>query len=158
MGNYATTADLIARFESTVALAHLTDSVDDGAADTDVLDEVINDAEGEIDSYMGGKYAIPVDVSLSTVLAARMKSMTLNIATWNLTAIRGDIVSDSKTRAHELLIEYLTKMSTGELSMPSATPIPTTTTELPGGSWGTGDAASDRTSQRKFTREKQKNL
>ena len=158
MGNYASTTDLIARFESSADLAHLTDSVDDGAADTAVLDEVINDAEGEIDTYLAKRYAVPIDTTLSTVLAARMLSMTLNIATWNLTAIRGDIVSESKTIAHTLLIEYLTKLSKGELILPSATPVPTTTSDLPGASWGTADAASDQTSQRKFTRSTQSKL
>lgn len=157
MGNYATTTQLIARFESSEDLAHLTNSEDTGAADTDVLDEVINDAEGQIDSYLAKRYLIPVDVDSDTVLANRMKSLTLDLAVHKL-CTHGDMVSEAKQSAHDTTIDYLKELAKGTVLLPSAGALSPTATDEPAARWGTAGAVISGTDQRMFSRASQGNL
>jgi len=135
-------------------LAHLTDSVDDGAASTAVLEEVIDDAEGEINSYLGERYLVPVDVATYTNVAPRLKSLTLDMAVWRL-CVRGDLVSEVKRTAHEDAIAYLEKLAEGKLTLPSAVTLPVTGSEGDGAAWGTSGSAVSGTTQRIFDRDTQ---
>ncbi|KUJ73927.1 hypothetical protein AVO42_00455 [Thiomicrospira sp. XS5] len=56
---YCTVADLQARFDSW-ELVDLTNPGGD-SVDTPALEQVILDAEAEIESYLGGRYALPID-------------------------------------------------------------------------------------------------
>lgn len=153
MPNYTTTAQLKARFEDDEAVAALTDTLESsGAPDETVLTEVVNDAEGEIDSYLAVRYLVPVDVASHTVLANRMNSLALDIAVVNLLE-RGDQVSEAQQRRRDRATAYLEKLSAGELLLPSATTLTTTTTNEPLVAYGTaGDGDS---SLRLFSRETQ---
>lgn len=157
MGNYATTTQLIARFESSAALSYLTDSEDTGAADTTVLDEVIDDAEGVINSYLGERYRVPVDVATYTTVAPRLKSLTLDLAVWRL-LVRGDRASEVKRMAHDDAIAYLEKLANGELTLPSTATLPVTGSEGEGAAWGTSGAAVSGTTRRLFDRGTQDSL
>lgn len=57
---YATTADMIVRFGQAEVLA-LSDPEDTGEVDQGVLDVAISDASAEIDSYLAGRYRLPLD-------------------------------------------------------------------------------------------------
>jgi phage gp36-like protein len=153
MPNYTTTTKLKARFEDDEAVAALTDTLDQtGAPDETVLAEVINDAEGEIDSYLAPRYLIPVDVASHTVLANRMNSLALDIAVVNLLE-RGDQVSEAQQRRRDRATTYLEKLSKGELLLPSATTLTTTTTNEPLVAYGTAGDGDD--TRRLFSRDTQ---
>lgn len=156
MPNYTTTTKLKARFEDDDAVAALTDTLGiSGSPDEDVLTEVVHDAEGEIDSYLAVRYLVPVDVASHTVLANRLNSLALDIAVVNLLE-RGDQVSEAQQRRRDRATAYLEKLSTGELLLPSATTLTTTTTNEPLVAFGT--AGDGDNTLRVFTRDTQRGV
>ncbi len=56
---YATLTDLETRFGSD-EINNLSDRDNDGSNDAGVVDGALNEASGEIDSYLGVKYTIPI--------------------------------------------------------------------------------------------------
>lgn len=155
MGNYATASDLTARFLDSEEASFATDSEDTGAVDAAVQNEVINDAEGIIDSHAGMRFKTPVDVSSDTVLAARLKSLTLDLALHSL-ALRTDRASEILVSRFEAAMEYLDKIANGKLMLPSAATLDSTesrATLIDYGKPGSGDA-----SDRIFTRDTQSGL
>ena len=155
MGNYATTTDLIARFEDDAAVAHLTDTADTSTPDPDVLNEIINGAEGRINSYAGRKYLTPFSTS-DTNFASFLKSLTLDLAVFHLVGARGDLVSDAKTLAHDNAIEWLKDLAVGKVVPPAAATQPTTESRDPVAAFGT--AGTGDSSKRLFSRDTQANL
>lgn len=155
MGNYASRAELQARFSDDAEVAHLTDSEDTGTPDTAVLDEVIEDAEAEIESYAAMRYEVPLDVGGDTGLAARIKSLTLDLAVAKLHDRSGNVPEPNET-ARTRALEWLDKLSTGKIVLPSARTEATTVSREPRVTWGT--AATGTRSQRLFSRETQVNL
>lgn len=154
MGNYASRAQLQARFENTAAVAHLTDGVDDATPDTDVLDEALNGAEGIVDSWIGRRHLTPVVVSGDTVLANWMKSITLDIGVYRLLQ-RGGVIPDANVRAYEEAIAWCQAVGAGDAVLPAAAQQATTAAIDPMAEWGSG-AGDD--SDRQFTRENQEYL
>ncbi len=153
MGNYASNTDLKARFEDDAELAALTDS-DDGMADEDVLTEVLEDAEAQVDGYAAKLYLVPLDVT-DTRVAGRLKSVTLDLAVWALLN-RGDVVSAAKQRSYEQSLDWLVKLSKGDVQLPQpATPSSTTSRDTVS-DWGT--AGTTAASNRLFTRATQARL
>lgn len=155
MGNYASTSDLVNRFEDDAAVAHLTDTADTGTPDTDVLDEVINGAEGLINSYAGRKFDIPFSTADSG-FAAFLKSLTLDIAVFHLVGARSDLVSEAKTAAFDKAIEWLEKLAEGKVVPPAAATQDTTAARDPVAAFGT--AGTGDSSKRLFSRKTQANL
>lgn len=153
MGNYATTADLKARFEDDAAVAFLTDTADSGTPDNDVLNEVINHAEGQVDAYSAVRFKVPLDVGDNAGLAAMMKSVTLDIAEYHLLA-RGRNVQEVTTAIHDKAIEWLKEIAAGTVMLPSAETEASTTSRTPLIAFGTANTTSD-SSRRIMTRETQ---
>lgn len=67
-------------------LINLTDDAGAGAVDEDVVDRVIADADAEIDSYIAGRYAVPVDP-----VPAMLRLLSLNISVEILYGRRPDL-------------------------------------------------------------------
>lgn len=154
MGNYGVNADLEARFEGPAELAALTDNEENGIADQAVLTEVWNDAEGQVDSYAGMLYLVPLDVT-DTVVAARIKSVTADVAAWALLN-RGDVVSEAKQRSYEAAIKWLEKLAKGEVQVPQPTTPASTGSRDTVSDWGT--AGTTTASKRLFSRATQARL
>lgn len=154
MATLAARADLVARFENDDEVIRLTDGTEAGAIDYDVVDEVLDDAEGEVNSYLATRVAIPVDTTGETVLAARLKSVVLDIAQYKLISRKG-VVSEPKRMLHDNAILWLQNVSTGKAELPTAGPLSGPDTIDPVADWGTGEG-SQSTSQRVFTRDAQK--
>lgn len=57
---YATLAELLQRIDERTIIG-LTDDAKTGAVDADAVERAFADADTEIDSYIGGRYAVPVD-------------------------------------------------------------------------------------------------
>lgn len=153
MGNYATRQDLIDRFEDDDAVSHLTDSYNEGI-DTDVLDDLVTEVEGEVDSYLSERYEVPVDVSSDTSLASRLRGVTLDIAQFHLLA-RGDNYSEAKEKLHDKAIQWLKDVAAGKANLPAE--------EAPAGgaskiSWGAGPSTDIDEDDRVFTRGNQSGL
>lgn len=153
MGNYASQSDLKARFENDTAVAHLTDTADTGTPDTAVLDEVIDHAEGQIDSSCAMRYKVPITVAGNAGLAAMMKSATLDLAVYHLYS-RGHKVTDAIQALHDKVLEWLVVVSKGEVMLPSPSTEASTETRNPLIAFGTSDV-SDEDSDRIFSRASQ---
>lgn len=151
MGNYASQAELQTRFEDAAELEFLTDKTEGSGVDTDVLDDVIEAAEGEIDSGLAMKYATPVDVSVDTALAALLKRKTLDLAEVYLHR-RGEAASDVKQDQLDQVLEWIEKMATGKRRLVGAVTVDSTTSGDPRGTWTDSGRSTDST-DRYFTRE-----
>lgn len=66
---YCTVADLVARFGET-EIAQLTDLEDRELVNEETVQAAITDAGGEIDSYIGGRYALPITDAVPDMLRA----------------------------------------------------------------------------------------
>jgi len=155
VGNYATSAEVKARFDNDAELAALTDNEENGVADEAVITEVLDDAEGEVDSYVGVRYKIPYDTTKSAVVKARLKSVTLDLAVWRL-LIRGDVISDPKQQSRDMAIEYLKALAVGDVVLPQTDTPETTDSREPLVAYGTAGTSSS--SARLFSRSTQSRM
>ena len=152
MGDYCTTAELTTRFASDLEASYATDNESVGTASSTVLDECIDTAEGEINSYLAMRYATPVDTTLSTAIDNLMLGITLDIAEWHVLN-RSPSVSEQKTAQYERRIEWLKMIAKGEANMPGAVTLPSTLSNGTTASWtGSNRTLSDE-SPRLFSRE-----
>lgn len=152
MGNYATTAELQARFASAEEAAFATDTESTGTPSSTVLDDAIEFAEGEINSRIGKRYATPVVVSGNTELTALLKRKTLDIAEWHLLG-RSDHVSEVKTSRYERAMDWADGVSEGKFILSGAATPPSTTSRNPLASWSTNDRDVEDDAARICTRE-----
>lgn len=155
--NYATEAELKARYLDDAEVSNLTLDEETGVPDTAVLNEVLENAEGEINAYLALRYLVPVSSEdrADTILAARLRSLTLDLATYAL-ELRTGHVAEVHTKMRDDAIAFLEKLSTGELLLPATdAPSPTTSRAdtLRFGTAGTGSG-----SLRLFTRATQGRL
>jgi phage gp36-like protein len=153
MGNYATSADFIARFDDEDTVAHLTGTPETGP-DLDRINEWLQSSESELDSYIVRRHDVPVDVSLSLGLAQVMKGMTLDMAVWKAL---GDRASEKATAAWKNAIAWAEKVAKGVIELPAAVTLASTQARDPIHAWGTGADVSS-SSTRKFTRDSQAGL
>lgn len=152
MGTYHTATDVRERFESDAELAHLTDA---DTIDTDRVNEAVNASEGEIDSALAVRHKVPANVAGSTVLAAWLKSLALDLTVARL-LVRGDNVSTAKKEARDAAHEWLKAAAAGERELPSGSTEDTTESRDPQADWGI--AGTTDTSHRIFSRATQSNL
>lgn len=138
---YATTAELEARFDGDLEMSFLTDNEAAGSADSAVLTEVLDDAAGEFDSYALIQYDTPVDVSTDTILAARIKSVVLDLACWKL-MVRSDRVSEVKQASYEAALAWLKDLAAGNVALPSDDPLPDSDLRATVSAWGTASTGS----------------
>lgn len=134
MGSYLTQLELQTRFHNDAELEFLTDKDEGTGVDTDVLDDVIETAEGEIDSGLAMRYATPVDVSLDTTLAALLKRMTLDLAEVYLHR-RGEGASEIKTEQRDRVIEWVEQIATGKRRLVGAVTVASTASDNPRAAW-----------------------
>lgn len=73
MGRYCSESDIVPSLVGAIPMAQLTqDDPDATTTDTDVLDQLIEDAEAEVDSYLGYRYDLPLPSV--PVLVARLSA------------------------------------------------------------------------------------
>ncbi len=151
MGNYASTAELETRFADTAEVEFLTNKAEGSGVDTDVLDDVIETAEGEIDSALAQRFETPVDVTLDTSLDALLRSKTLDLAEFYLYR-RSSQPSQVATDQHLEVLEWLDKIQKGERRLVGAITVPSTTSGDPRAEWTDSGRELPDTSSRIFTR------
>jgi len=119
---YVTNADIEDRLGSTTYV-QLTDDEGTGSADTDKVDEARLGAEGELDSYLARRYAVPIDVTAHEELAGLLKSIALDIAEFRLQGRRPPVPSavvDKRNAA----VRWLQQVASGEIVLPSGSELP----------------------------------
>ena len=119
--SYANTTDLEERLGEGIYL-QLTDDAGTGSADEGKASEALEQAEGEVNSYLARRYAVPVDVSVDAQLAAILKSVTLDLAEYRLHARRPPIPED-KRRQREAAVRWLGQASSGQVVLPAVNEV-----------------------------------
>ena len=80
----------------------------DGNADVGVVAQAISDADGEIDSYLGVKYQVPINPVPAIVVTA-----SATIAMYRMSYDAGTL-TDEKRRRYEDLIRWLRDVASGK--------------------------------------------
>ena len=114
---YVTNSDIELRLGQAVYV-QLTDDDGNGTADAAVVDEARLAAEGEVNSYLARRFAVPVDVTTHADLAAVLKSVTLDAVEYRLRVRRPPVSSDG-TRRYLQAIEWLEGVAQGIISLPA---------------------------------------
>jgi phage gp36-like protein len=116
---YITNADIQTRLGN-ATYVQLADDNGDGTADTAVVDEARVAAEGELESYLAVRHAVPVDLSVHAELAGLLKSAALELAEYRL-RLRRPPVSEDALRRREQIVEWLRGIASGLVMLPSLT-------------------------------------
>ena len=111
---YATQADLETRF-GTDELAQLTDRVNGAVIDAAVVARAIADAEAEIDSYLAGRYSLPL-ASVPSVL----QRLCCDIARYYL---HDESVTEAVRNRYTDSVRMLKAISTGDVKIDGAAPL-----------------------------------
>jgi phage gp36-like protein len=121
-----------------------------------VLTEVVNGSEAEADSYIAKRYLVPVAVGDHPALAARMKSICLDLSVYHLLG-RGLLTEDAE-KAYEKALEWLKAIAKGEAVLPSPDTEAASESDLPQAEWGIGATGDDDRQNRVFTRDSMSGL
>lgn len=115
----------------------LTDDTGSGSADLDKVNEAIQGADGETNSYLGLRYAVPVDLTGQTMISEVLKSFVLDLVEHRLHSRRPPVPEDIRRKRSEALT-WLRRVSEGEIVLPSATTVPRSeAADVPGRASGT---------------------
>jgi phage gp36-like protein len=109
-------------------LIGLTDDEDTGAHNSGRILRAIDDADSEINGYIGMRYTVPLDP-----VPVLIRKFSTDIAVWNLYARREGAPEDRKIR-YEKALEYLKGVAKGIFSLgendPAETPSDSARPEL----------------------------
>ena len=118
---YITNADIEERLGS-AAYVQLTDDDGDGEPDAGVVDEARLAAEGEVNSYLARRFAVPIDLTVHADLADLLASITLDLAEYRLRGRRPPVPKDALDQ-HAHAIDWLARVAGGAVELPSAAPV-----------------------------------
>ena len=119
--SYVTNTDIEQRLGA-AAYVQLTDDDGDSEADAVVVDEARLGAEGEVNSYLARRYAVPIDLTVHTELAGLLKSITLDLVELRLRSRRPP-VPDTTLQRHQGALQWLTGVADGSVELPAASPV-----------------------------------
>lgn len=106
--SYVTQQELADRYGDDEILA-LADRNRDGTPDPGVIDQAIIDASAEIDSYLGTRYAVPIDPAPPAI-----KSAAADIARYRM---MDDRPLEEAVKRYENAIRYLRDVATGKAAL-----------------------------------------
>ena len=124
---YIANADIEERLGSQ-AYVQLTDDDGDGVADIGVVEEARLGAEGEVNSYLAHRCAVPIDVSVHPELASLLASMTLDLVECRLRSRRPPIPADV-IRKRAQTVDWLNRIAEGRINLPAAVGLAANTTQ-----------------------------
>lgn len=133
MATYATQANLEGRFESAAVLANLT-SASGSTPDATVVGEILDGAEGETNSYLASRLAVPVDLSAHSDSAAFLRSLVLDLAVY-AAHLRRPPVPEEVLTARNSRVEWLVRFAKGEVALPAETAPEPTVQDEPSGTY-----------------------
>lgn len=120
--SYITNSDIETRVGS-AAYVQLADDDGNGIADAAVVDEIRLAAEGEVNSYLARRFAVPIDIVSLPELAALLKSVALDLAEFRLRARRPPVSAEAATR-RDLALVWLKAVAAAVVDLPSSTALP----------------------------------
>ena len=122
MSHYITQSDLEKRL-SQRRVIELTADEGEQSANTENLNAVIDQSEGEADGYIGSRYPVPLDPVPPVV-----KAFVLDIAVYRLKGRRQGVEEGSDAhRRYQDALKFFEKISKGIISLGANTPAPKTT-------------------------------
>ncbi len=89
-----------------------------GVIDPDVLAEVIQDAEAEVDAYVGARYTLPLPVVPKVLLA-----VACDVVRYRLASTSSLCTEQIEKRYHNA-IKFLARVASGDVSLGLTTPSP----------------------------------
>jgi len=97
---------------------------DDGdqQADTPVVDEARLGAEGEVDSYLARRYAVPIDLAQHPEVGDVLASIVLDLVELRLRSRRPPVPGVTLKR-HADALQWLRDVAAGRIDLPSVAPI-----------------------------------
>lgn len=107
---YCTEADVENQIDE-ADLIGLTDDENTGAMNAERISRAIDDADAEINGYIGMKYSVPM-----LPVPALIRKFSADIAIWNLYARREGAPEDRKLR-YQNAIEFLKGVALGKFSL-----------------------------------------
>ena len=129
--SYVSTDDVQERLGDQLYI-ELTDDQGSGSADLDKVNEAIDGAEGEVNSYLGRRYAVPVSLSGQSMIEEVLKSFVLDLVEHRLHSRRPPVPEDVRRKRSQALT-WLQRVAEGEIVLPTATTVPGSTgVGLPG--------------------------
>lgn len=114
---YVTNEDIETRL-GTARYVQLTDDTGSGSANTAVINEAREGAEREVDSYLARRYAVPIDVSVNSELAALLTTVVLDLVEYRLHARRPPVPGDVVAK-RDAAIKWLGQIAAGAVELPS---------------------------------------
>ena len=158
MGNYLSTTELLTRFPDEGDASFFTDDEQAGVPLGTKLDDIIETAEGLINSRLAMRYATPVDVSIDTELGNTLERMTLDLAEGLMISGRSERISDAKQVQMDRVLDWADRIAKGELMLPGGVTPAGPTSRDPRASWDGSTRTLSSTSPRLFTRESMRAL
>ena len=158
MGNYLTTTELLTRFPDNADASFFTDDEGAGTPVTTKLDDIIETAEGLINSRLAMRYATPVDTTIDTELANTLKRMTLDLAEGLMVSGRSERIADAKQAQMDRVLEWSDRIAKGELVLPGGVTPSGPSSRAPRASWDGSNRTLSSTSPRVFTRDSMRAL
>ena len=119
--SYVSNSDIEERLGTSVYV-QLTDDSGSGSADLDKVNESRLGAEGEVNSYLGRRYAVPVDTSGAEELAAVLKSITLDLIEYRLHSRRPPVAQEIRHK-REAAVKWLGQVASGEVVLPASSEL-----------------------------------
>jgi phage gp36-like protein len=120
--SYLTHQDIQLRI-GTSGLIQLTDDAATGAVNEAVLESVRAAAGAEVDSHLGRRFAVPVDVLRFPEAGAVIRAVALDVIEYRLHARRPPIPDDVATR-YRAAAAWLVQISEGNAALPAVAPLP----------------------------------
>lgn len=124
--SYITNSDIETRLGSALYI-QLTDDAGTGVADATKTDEARLGAEGEANSYLAMRYAVPVDLSASPEAAAVLTSFVLDIAVYRLHRRKPPAPADV-VRAYAEAVTWLGRVASAMVQLPAGVALAEPTT------------------------------
>ncbi|MGB9623776.1 MAG: phage protein Gp36 family protein [Phycisphaerae bacterium] len=114
---YITNADVEERLGSSTYV-QLTDDAGTGTADEDKVNEARLGAEGEVNSYLSRRVAVPVDLAGRPELAGTLRSVVLDLVEYRLRGRRPPVPAGVSRRRDEA-VQWLERVAAGEVLLPA---------------------------------------
>lgn len=107
---YSTLADIREAIDET-RLVQLTDDAKTGEVDESIVSRAIEDADREIDGYVGSRHAVPL-----APVPAIIRKFSVDLAITNLYA-RREKENDARTRRYDNAIAFLKQVALGKIAL-----------------------------------------
>lgn len=119
--SYVTNSDVEA-WMGAESYVELTDDGGTGVADEKKVDEALLGGEGEANSYLATRYAVPVVITEEPEVEAVLRSFILDLVSYRLHSRRPPVPPDI-VRRREDAVTWLGRVASGIVQLPSAVPV-----------------------------------